>query len=168
MPEQSIASPSTTTRRHRADSPVGTVVFLLGMRINRLRSVRALMQVLHGMPQMMRESALHQDLGLRHSSSTWSGRSITLIQYWESMDKLMAYAAARDREHLPAWKRFNELMHRHAGAVGIWHEAYEVTPGRSHLIYNGMPPTGMGKATSWMPANSMPPQEIRSRLTGDE
>ena len=31
-------------------------------------------------------------------------RRATVVQYWESMDKLMAYAASRDRAHLPAWR----------------------------------------------------------------
>jgi hypothetical protein len=47
-----------------------------------------------------------------------------------------------------------------ADAVGIWHEAYEVQPQRSHIVYRDMPVFGMGKATGWKPVSSLPPQPV--------
>jgi hypothetical protein len=44
--------------------------------------------------------------------------------------------------------------------------AYASARDRGHLIYNGMPPTGLGKATSWLPSNSMPPQAVREPVLG--
>ncbi len=77
-----------------------------------------------------------------------------MIQYWESMDKLMAYAAARDHEHLPAWTAFNRQARKGDGTVGIWHEAYTVDPATSHVVYNAMPRFGIAKATQIVPADT--------------
>jgi hypothetical protein len=151
-------------QRHRADFPDGTVVFLIGMRINRLRSVRAWLPVFTAMPKMLKELFRHPELGLLEARSTWAGRNFTVIQYWESMDKLMTYAASRDHAHLPAWKAFNRMTQEAGDAVGIWHEAYEASPQRSHIVYRSMPPIGMGKATRRRTDREMPPQPVPSRL----
>jgi hypothetical protein len=42
-----------------------------------------------------------------------------LIQYWDGLDKLYAYAAERDAEHWPAWRRFNRLATRATDVAGI-------------------------------------------------
>ena len=149
---------------YRADFPEGTVVFLIGMRVNSFRRVRSWWPVFTAMPRMLRELAQHPELGLLEARNELSWRRATVVQYWESMDKLMAYAAAPEHEHLPAWKAFNRAA-RHSGpVVGIWHEAYEVNPERSHIIYNNMPVFGIAKATTARPIDQMPPQPVASRL----
>jgi hypothetical protein len=84
------------------------------------------------------------------------------------MDKLMAYASSRDAEHLPAWKGFNQRARNADGAVGIFHEAYEVAPGAAHAVYSGMPLFGMGLATASPPAYAYhaarPLREVRHGL----
>lgn len=139
---------SIQTGRYRADFPEGTVVFLIGMRINSLRKVRAWWPVFAAMPRMLRELGAQPELGLLGARSSLGGRTITTIQYWESMDQLMAYARGQDQEHLPAWKAFNQRLRRSGDAVGIWHEAYVVDPAQSHTVYQMMPGFGMGKATT--------------------
>jgi hypothetical protein len=148
--------------RYRADFPAGTVVFLIGMRINSFRSVRTWFPVFMAMPRMLRELFQQPELGLL-GARTWTGWRVVMVQqYWESMDALMAYAASRDAEHLPAWRAFNRRA-RSNGATGIWHEAYTVDPATSHIIYSNMPLFGMGEATRLVPASEMPPQAIRSK-----
>lgn len=93
--------------RYRADFPDGTVVFLIGMRVNSFWRLRAWFPVFMAMPRMLRELFRHPELGLLDARTEMAWRRATVIQYWESMDKLMSYAAARDREHLPAWTAFN-------------------------------------------------------------
>ena len=150
--------------RYRADFPEGTVVFLIGMRINAFWWFRSWWPVFMAMPKMLRELATHPELGLLEARNEIGWRRATVVQYWESMDKLMAYAAARDHAHLPAWKAFNREAKRSGPVVGIWHEAYAVDPARTHVVYQNMPPFGLGKATAWKPVNGMPPQPVRSRL----
>lgn len=147
-------------RRFRADFPEGTVVFLIGMRINDLRRVREWGPVFMAMPKMMRELATHPELGFLGAESWLRWREPMVQQYWRDMDSLMRYATARDSEHLPAWAAFNRRA-RESHAVGIWHEAYEVRPETSHIVYRDMPPFGMGKTIGLEPVGLLPPQPVR-------
>ncbi|MGF1428380.1 DUF4188 domain-containing protein [Kitasatospora sp. LaBMicrA B282] len=123
------------------------VVFLIGMRINRWRSVRHWLPVLLAMPRMLKELGRAQDDGLLGHQGYASGpRAFTVVQYWESREKLLAYAAAPDREHRPAWAAFNRRVRSGAGSVGIWHETFLVPAGSYEAIYHAMPPTGLGRA----------------------
>lgn len=151
---------SIPTGRYRADMPEGAVVFLIGMRINRVRALSDWLPVFQAMPKMMIELNRHPELGLLEASSWWAGRNLMMVQYWASMDQLMRYATGRDAEHFPAWQAF---MRRSSSsdAVGIWHEAYEVQPERSHIVYRGMPEFGMGKATAFKPVSDLPPQPVQ-------
>jgi hypothetical protein len=121
------------------------VVFILGMRINRLRSPGGWLPAFRAMPRMLAELSRDPSLGLLGVQSFWSGRVIGSIQYWRSFEHLTAYARAQDHEHLPAWREFNRLV-RDSGAVGVFHETYVVGPGRSETIYANMAPFGLGAA----------------------
>ena len=147
-------------RRFRADFPPGTVVFLIGMRVNRWRSLRSWLPAFRAMPAMLRELYAHPELGFLDASSWWSGRNVLTVQYWRSMDDLMRYATGKDGEHFPAWQRYMKAA-ASSDATGVWHEAYEVHPETSHIVYVNMPPMLMGKATSWKPATVMPPQPVQ-------
>jgi len=74
-----------------------------------------------------------------------------LVQYWRSFEHLEAYARNRDNAHWPAWVAFNKHVGSN-GDVGIWHETYLVPAGSYECVYNNMPPTGLGAATSLVPA----------------
>ncbi len=138
--------------RHRATFPPGTVVFLIGMHINSLRKVRAWIPPFLAMPRMLAELAQQPELGLLEARTEIGWRRATVVQYWASMEQLMAYASSSDRKHLPAWKAYNQASRAVGDAVGIWHEAYMVDPDRSHIVYRNMPEFGMGKATVIEPA----------------
>lgn len=152
----------TQARRFRTDFPEGTVVFLIGMRINDLRRVREWGQVFMAMPKMMRELASHPELGFLGAESWFRWREPMVQQYWRDMDSLMRYATSRDGEHLPAWAAFNRRA-RESRSVGIWHEAYEVRPQTSHIVYRDMPVFGMGKALGATPVTLLPPQPVHRR-----
>src|ERR1044072_1052604 len=121
------------------------VVFLIGMRINRLRSPRSWLPAFRAMPRMLAELNGRPELGLLGVRSFWSGRGIGAVQSGRSFDDLARYARARDHEHLPAWREFNRLV-RDNGTVGIFHETYVVGPGRAETLYANMPPCGLGAA----------------------
>jgi hypothetical protein len=130
--------------------PGDFVVFLIGMRINHPLRVHKWLPVAAAMPRMLRELHRRSELGFLHAEM-WFGRTIVVIQYWRSMDQLLAYATNREAEHLPAWKAFNRAVGT-SGAVGIWHETYAIAAGRFESIYVNMPPFGLGKAGSLVPA----------------
>ena len=119
------------------------VVFLIGMRINNLLKVHKWLPVAAAMPRMIRELQRQPDLGFMHAEM-WFARTIILVQYWRSMDQLLAYAKDRAAQHLPAWQSFNKSVGTD-GSVGIWHETYAASPGTYENIYVNMPPFGLGK-----------------------
>jgi GH15 family glucan-1,4-alpha-glucosidase len=122
------------------------VVFLIGMRINNPLKIHKWLPVAMAMPRMIDELTRHPELGLMHAES-WFSRTIILVQYWRSMEQLMAYAKNKEAAHLPAWKAFNKSVGTD-GSVGIWHETYAVSPGSFESVYVNMPAFGLGKAGS--------------------
>lgn len=126
------------------------VVFLIGMRINRPLMVHRWGPVAAAMPRMLRELARQPEAGYLHGEM-WFGRTAILVQYWRSMEQLLAYATRRDAEHLPAWQAFNRAVGT-SGDVGIWHETYAVAPGGYENVYVNMPPFGLGAAGTLQPA----------------
>ena len=127
------------------------VVFLIGMRINRLLLPHKWLPVAMAMPRMLRELARRKELGLLGARGFVSGRTVLLVQYWRSFEQLHAYACARDKEHLPAWAAFNRRVGGN-GSVGIFHETYLVPAGQYESVYANMPEFGLGLAGKVVPA----------------
>ena len=128
------------------------VVFLIGMRINRLWKPWKWAPTLVAMPRMIRELERSPDSGFLGARPMLAGpRSPVVVQYWRSFDHLEAYARSRDATHWPAWVAFNKRVGS-SGDVGIWHETYLVPGGRYESVYNNMPPTGLGAVTRRVPA----------------
>jgi len=128
----------------------GFVLFLIGMRVNSLWKVHRWWPVASAMPRMLKELALHPELGYL-GGHTWGGRTVIVMQYWRSLDQLLAYSRDRDAAHLPAWREFNRRVGTN-GDVGIWHETYVVAPGGYENIYVNMPPFGLGRVGTLGPA----------------
>lgn len=126
------------------------VVFLIGMRINHPFRVRRWYSVVSAMRRMLHELYAHPDLGFVHHETGW-GRTLIQVQYWRSLEQLMGYAKARDSEHLPAWRAFNQTIAKDATVV-IWHETYVIQRGHSESIYHNMPPFGLGRVGELVPA----------------
>jgi hypothetical protein len=127
------------------------VVFLIGMRINRLWKVHKWLPVASAMPRMLRELYADPASGFLGAHS-WFGRTTVMLQYWKSFEHLEHYAKDRSRAHLPAWAAFNRAVGS-GGDVGIWHETYRVRAGEYECIYNNMPAFGLAKATRTVPAS---------------
>ena len=152
----------TTINAGRWTMPSGTepmpgeepVLFLIGMRINRLRAVRSWLRVARAMPKMLQELADQPELGLLGARNYVSGRDVTVVQYWRSREHLNRYARAAEHLHLPAWRAFNQAVAA-SGRVGIWHESYPIPVGEVGTIYVNMPAAGLAAALGGaVPANS--------------
>ncbi len=128
----------------------GFVLFLIGMRFNNLFAVHRWLPAFLAMPRMLKELYTNSDLGFK-SYEMWVGRTLILVQYWESSEKLIEYAKAKDSEHLPAWRAFNTAAMK-SRAVGIWHETYVVDQGKTENVYMNMPKFGYGKVGKLVPA----------------
>ncbi len=142
--------PAKRSERLTAVPDSGFVVFLIGMRVNNWFAIHRWFPVFLAMPKMLKELHINRDLGFR-SYEMWFARTTLLVQYWESTEKLMEYAKARDSEHLPAWKAFNASAMK-STAVGIWHETYVIDKGNTENVYVNMPAFGFGKVGALQPA----------------
>jgi len=135
--------------RMTAQAPPGTVVFLIGMRVNRAWKFHRWLPVAAAMPGMLAELARQPELGLRGSAIYLGGRTILLVQYWQSAEHLTRYATAREHAHLPAWRAFNRRV-RDNGDVGVFHETYVID--RHETIQVNMPAGfGLAGATTAVP-----------------
>jgi hypothetical protein len=124
------------------------VVFIIGMRINKPWKIHKWLPVALAMPRILKELAAHPESGCL--GTIQDVRAV--IQYWRSFDHLEAYARSTDRVHWPAWTAFNKSVGQSRGDVGLWHETYFVRAGEYETFYSGMPPFGLGKASTLVPA----------------
>ena len=142
----------TIQRRVTAEIEGDFVVFLIGMRVNRLWKVWKWFPTFVAMPRMIRELEAKPESGFLGARAYFSGpRRPTVIQYWRSFEQLEAYARSKDGTHWPAWVAFNKRIGS-SGDVGIWHETYLVPAGSYECVYNNMPPTGLGEVAKLVPA----------------
>ena len=130
-------------RTARLDKPV--VLFLIGMRFNKLLAVHKWFPVAAAMPRMLAELVKKPETGLLFYRTYISGRIILVQEYWESFDKLLNYAHDHAGQHFPAWGAFNRAIGTD-GSVGIWHETYLIEPGKSECVYVNMPKFGLAAA----------------------
>ncbi|WP_412063540.1 DUF4188 domain-containing protein [Rubrivirga sp. IMCC45206] len=143
------------------------VVFLIGMRPNKLWLVHKWLPVLTAMNRMLAELADRPESGfLGHTYGL-----PVIVQYWRSFDHLEAYARSTDHEHWPAWVAFNKRVGASRGDVGIWHETYRVQAGQYEAVYSGMPTMGLGAAGRLVKASggrAIARGRIEGRLQGAE
>jgi hypothetical protein len=137
--------------RYTAQSSSPFVVFLIGMRVNRILALPSWIRVARAMPPMIAELKRHPELGMLHAQFFLYWRGVAVVQYWRSFEQLHAYAHAKTAAHLPAWADFNRRIGNN-GEVGIWHETYTVEQGRYESVYVNMPRFGMAVAAEHMPA----------------
>lgn len=140
-------------RRVTAEIEGDFVVFIIGMRINKVLRPRRWIPVFLAMGKMLRELEGRSEAGLLGADLYLaSPRRPTVVQYWRSFEDLERFARSRDATHWPAWVAFNKRIGSN-GDVGIWHESYLVPAGSYDCVYNNVPPTGLGAATKLAPAS---------------
>jgi hypothetical protein len=141
------AMPTIFPGRYTAETDEPFVVFLIGMRINRLRAVNKWLPTMRAMPGMLEELYRQPELGLMHAQLLLGWRVIYSVQYWRSFEQLEAYSRSREYAHLPAWQAFRKSI-GDDGSVGIFHETYRVEPGSWECVYGNMPAFGLAQAAS--------------------
>lgn len=137
MSEQKIHNGRFTTT---SDEEI--VLFLLGIRVNKVTALRSWLPVVRALDPMLRELAADPDSGLLYSRTQRHGlREVTLLQYWRNTDALMQFSHAA--MHRRAWRDFYKVASRGTD-VGLWHETYVVPAGHYESIYGSVPLTGLG------------------------
>jgi hypothetical protein len=142
------------------------VVFLIGMRVNKLWKIHKWAPVAVAMPRMLMKLFKQPDLGMLDARTFVSGRTVLVVQYWESFEKLEHFARSADEPHLEAWRRFNAKIGKN-GDVGIFHETYTVPAGHHECIYANMPAHGLSKAYGAVPVGTRG-HSAKKRLAGTE
>jgi len=104
------------------------VLFLIGLRFNRLWKIHKWLPVVRSMPRMIRELAVDRESGFL-GCEMWFGRTTIIVQYWRTFDQLESYAKNNSAEHLPAWAAFNRNVEVTATwASGTKHFSLERAP----------------------------------------
>jgi len=131
--------------RFTAEMDGDFVVFIIGMRFNKLWKVHKWFPPFMAMPKMLRQLQQHPEKGLLDARMAIGGRTVTVVQYWRSFEDLEAFARNPADPHLPAWRAFNKRVGA-SGDVGVYHETYRVGRGQHESIYANMPVMGLAAA----------------------
>ena len=137
--------------RYTAQIDGSFVVFIVGMRVNKLWAIHKWLPVARAMGPMVEQLLAHRELGLLHAQPCFYWRGAALVQYWRSFDHLEGFARDPSLTHLDTWKKFNQAVGAD-GSVGIWHESYLVPSGQYECVYGNMPRMGLAVAGAHLPA----------------
>ena len=150
--------------RFTADIDGPFVLFLIGMRINKLLALHKWLPVGSAMGPMLRSLYQNPESGFLGGEAFLYSGGIGLIQYWRSTEDLEQFVRSPSETHLKAWQRFNKAVGKD-GSVGIWHETYKVEAGGYEAIYGNMPRFGLAAATAHVPVGKRG-ETARERLAG--
>lgn len=153
--------------RHTHHRDGAAVMFLLGIRVNRLRAVRSWLPAVTAMPGMLRELTADPSLGMLGFTGHVSARGALVVQYWRDLDGLIEYAQSPAHGHRPAWSEFNRRARASGGAIGIWHETFLVPAGGHESVYVDMPAIGLAAAYGAVPASGRR-QTARGRFGAED
>ncbi|MFC7375024.1 MULTISPECIES: DUF4188 domain-containing protein [unclassified Brachybacterium] len=141
----------------------GVVVFNIGMTIHKPWRPDLWLPVAAEMPRMLAELQRNraasergeaEDLGFLSAENLLGPKGPWVVQYWKSVEHLYQYARMTSRAHMPAWERFNAAARKNPGAVGIWHEAFEVPASGIETFYGNGAEVGLAKAAGSAPLAS--------------
>ncbi|GAB4525054.1 MAG: DUF4188 domain-containing protein [Anaerolineae bacterium] len=153
--------------RYTAQIDEPFVVFLIGMRVNKMLQFRKWMPVASAMPKMLNVLYQYPEKGFMGSEiflRVWPV-TICMVSYWRSFEQLEHFARSADDPHLEPWRQFNRNIGKD-GSVGIWHETYLIQPGQYEAVYGNMPVFGLAAATQHVPAVGKR-ETARRRLGGE-
>jgi hypothetical protein len=139
--------------RYTAQMEDSFIVFLIGMRVNRVWDFKKWLATARAMPPMMQELYAHaEEKGFLGGEAFFRFGPLTtmMVSYWRSFEDLERFARSKDDPHLPAWKEFYRNIGSD-GSVGIYHETYVIPAGHHESIYGNMPLFGLAAATAHVP-----------------
>lgn len=133
-----------------AANPVSDIaLFLIGLRINRLTSLRSGLRVMTSMLRLLRDLRDDHDSGYRGHRILFgpTPREVMVLQYWASGEQLVAFATDPRHRHREAWREFEQMVRSSAGGIGLWHEIYRVPRSGISTFYRDIPPIGLAAVT---------------------
>jgi hypothetical protein len=151
--------------RYTAEIDEPFVVFLIGMRVNRIFAVRKWLSTAQAMNKMLRVLSTYPEKGFMGGQTILYWRGLGVIQYWRSFEDLERFARNPAEPHLAVWRRFNKTIGAD-GTVGFWHETYMIEPGKHEAVYGNMPMFGLAAAARHVPAVGRR-ETARQRIGGE-
>jgi hypothetical protein len=135
----------------QADHPF--VVFLIGIRVNRLTAFSKWLPVVQAMAPMLQTLHQHPEKGFLGGETFYRffPMATLMVSYWRSFEDLEQFARSPSEPHLKSWQKFTRSV-GNDGTVGIWHETYLVQAGQYEAVYGNMPVFGLAAATQHVPA----------------
>lgn len=134
-----------------ADIEGDIVVYINGMRLNKLRAIPQWIMAGRKLAKMFDRLEADPDSGFLGYQPAFMGfRTGAAIQYWRSLEDLERFARDRDDLHVPAWKWYNERVDA-GGGVGFWAELYIVENGNYETFYRNIRPMGLGGVSGLRP-----------------
>jgi hypothetical protein len=151
--------------RYTAKTDEPFVIFMIGMRVNKLWAINKWLPTFMAMVPMLSTLYKHPEKGFLGGYTTIGSQGPVLVQYWRSFQDLEAFAHSPSDPHLPAWRAFGKAIHGD-GSVGIWHETYQVQPGAFETVYSGMPRFGLASVMEHVPVTART-NSARERLKAE-
>jgi hypothetical protein len=154
---------TVTAERVSAEMDGEFVVFLIGIRINRIWKIHKWLPVLRARKKMLAELLAHPESGcMSHNKSGGIA-----VLYWRTFEQLEYLARGAAKELWPAWTKFNEKLEQSAGDLDVWHEVYVIKPGQYEAIYSGTRAMGLSKVghlVPWSLPNAHPGDRLKAEV----
>lgn len=147
-----------------AEMDDGFVIYIQGMRLNKLRALPHWLLANWKVAKMFRELEANPDSGFLGYTPIFLGlRKGAAMQYWRSLEDLQRFATDPDGSHVPAWRWYNKKVDPDGG-LGFWAELYVVDADSFETFFRNVPPIGVGKFATMVP---MREHERRLGLSSD-
>ncbi|MDX1745243.1 MAG: DUF4188 domain-containing protein [Halobacteriales archaeon] len=141
----------TDTTRMAAEMDGGFVIYINGMRLNKLRAIHTYVRAGLKLAKMFKRLEQDPDSGFLGYQPAFMGlRTGAAIQYWRSLDDIRRFAQDPDDLHVPAWTWYNQVVDS-GGGVGFWAELYVIEDGQYETFFRNMPPIGLGSVGEFVP-----------------
>ena len=143
--------PPVITERMAAEIDGEYVIYINGMRLNKLRALPKYLRAGFKAAKIFKRLEADPDSGfLGYLPAFMSLRGGAAIQYWRSLEDIKRFAQDPDDLHVPDWQWYNEAVGDN-GELGFWAELYVVKDGSFETFYRNMPPIGLGEHGSLVP-----------------
>jgi len=153
---------STKADRMSAELDGEFVVFLIGVRINRVWKIHKWLPIFKARKKMLHELMAHPETGC---VSHYQSGGIAIL-YWRTYEQLEYIARNPDKERWPAWASFHEKLDRSRGDVGVWREVYVIKPGQTEMVHGGTRALGLSKVGHRVPRSGANAQSVERVKTG--
>jgi hypothetical protein len=134
-----------------AEMDDGVVLYVNGIRLNRLRALPQWLLANWTIAKMFGELEAEPDSGFLGYTPIFLGlRKGATMQYWQSLEDFQRFATDPDGPHVPAWTWYDETVDPDGG-LGFWAELYVFDGDSFETFFRSVPPTGIVRVATMVP-----------------